>query len=142
MVIVAVVLIALAVLFVVGLGVAVSRPPEPGTTRMARYRRRRVRMAPQFRLERLSQHRYVLHNDGGTAAHDVRIDTADLTITEGETHLREFDPGHAEHYMIIQPMHGHISELVVRWRLRHRGGAEQVSPLPLDIEAASEGQEA
>ncbi|RIQ11593.1 hypothetical protein [Jiangella rhizosphaerae] len=141
MTVVVVLLIALVVVLLLTVTVVYARQPVPGTGRVSRYRRR-ARAAPRFRLERLSQHRYVLHNDGGMPAHDVRLDTGDLTVTEGETHLREFGPRHAEHYLLIQPMYGRVSDLIVHWHLRPGDDAEQVTPLPLDIEAASEGQDA
>lgn len=134
-------IIALVVLLVLAATVVYARQPAAGTGRIARYRRR-ARSAPRFRLERLSQHRYVLRNDGGTPAYDVRLDTGDLTVTEGETHLREFGPRHAEHYLLIQPMHGRVTDIVVRWHPRPGDDDVQVTPLRLDIEAASEGQDA
>jgi hypothetical protein len=137
------VLIVVAVLVVAALILISARQAGIGAERPSRYgRRRRVRQAPRFRLERLSQHRYVLHNEGATAAHDVRVDTKDLTVTEGETHMREFSAGHAQDYLLIQPMHGHVSELTVRWRTRPGADPEVVTELPLDTEVASEGQEA
>ncbi|WP_116952690.1 hypothetical protein [Jiangella endophytica] len=138
---VVVLLIALVVVFILTATLVFARQPASGTGRVRRYRRR-VRAAPRFRLERRSQHRYVLRNDGGTPAYDVRLDTRDLTVTEGETHLREFGPRHAEHYLLIQPMHGRVTDLVVRWRTRPDDDDVQVTPLRLDIEAASEGQDA
>lgn len=141
MTVVVLLLIALVVALIITAAVVYARPPAPGTGHVRRYRRR-VRAAPRFRLERLSQHRYVLHNDGGTPAHDVSVDTGDLTVTEGETRLREFGPRHAEHYLLIQPMHGRVADIVVRWRLRPGDDDVQVTPLRLDIEAASEGQDA
>ncbi|SDS27437.1 hypothetical protein [Jiangella sp. DSM 45060] len=134
-------IIAVVVVLVLAATVVYARQPASGTGRIARYRRR-ARSAPRFRLERLSQHRYVLRNDGGSPAYDVRLDTADLTVTEGETHLREFGPRHAEHYLLIQPMHGRVADIVVRWHIRPGDDDVQVTPLPLDIEAASEGQDA
>ncbi|SDU83228.1 hypothetical protein [Jiangella alkaliphila] len=136
-----VLLIALVVALILTVTVVYARQPASGTGRVRRYRRR-IRVAPLFRLERLSQHRYVLRNDGGTPAYDVQLDTGDLTVTEGETHLREFGPRHAEQLLLIQPMHGRVADLVVRWRARPGDDAVQVTPLPLDIEAASEGQDA
>ena len=140
---VVVVLIVVAVLVLAVLILVSARRAGVAADRPSRYgRRRRVRMAPRFRLERVSQHRYVLHNDGATAAYDVRVDTKDLTVTEGETHMREFGAGHAQDYLLIQPMHGRVSELTVRWRSRPGADAEVVTELPLDTEVASEGQEA
>ncbi|PZF81711.1 hypothetical protein [Jiangella anatolica] len=138
---VVVLLIALAVVLVLTVTLLSTRPPAAGTGRLSRYRRR-ARQAPTFRLERVSQHRYVLHNDGGLPAYDVQLDTRDLTVTEGETSLREFRPRHAEQYLLIQPMHGRVTDLVVRWRIRPGSDDVQVTPLPLDIEAAPEGQDA
>ncbi|MBB5790837.1 hypothetical protein [Jiangella mangrovi] len=140
---VVVVLIVVAVLILAALILISARQAGVGAQRPSRYgRRRRVRMAPRLRLERLSQHRYVLHNDGATAAFDVRVDTKDLTVTEGETHMREFSAGHARDFLLIQPMHGHVSELTVRWRSRPGADAEVVTELALDTEVTSEGQEA
>lgn len=142
---VVVVLIVVAVLVLAVLILVSARQAGVGTEtdRPSRYRRRRrVRMAPRFRLERVSQHRYVLHNDGASAAYDVRVDTRDLTVTEGETHMREFGAGHAQDYLLIQPMHGRVTELTVRWRARPGAEPEVVAELPLDTEVASEGQEA
>lgn len=141
---VVVVIIVVAVLVVAALILVSARQAGIGAERPSRRygRRRRVRQAPRFRLERLSQHRYVLHNDGATSAYDVRVDTKDLTVTEGETHMREFSAGHAQDYLLIQPMHGHVSELTVRWRTRPGADPEVVTELPLDTEVASEGQEA
>jgi hypothetical protein len=39
-------------------------------------------------------------------------------------------------------MYGRVADLVVRWRTRPGDDAVQVTPLPLDIEPASEGQDA
>lgn len=140
---VVVVLIVVAVLVLAALVLVSARQAGIGAERPSRYgRRRRARMAPRFRLERVSQHRYVLHNEGASSAHDVRVDTKDLTVTEGETHMREFSAGHAQDYLLIQPMHGHVSELTVRWRSRPGTNDEVVTQLPLDIETAAEGQEA
>ena len=87
---------------------------------------------PRFTFEQLSAHRYALRNDGNGVAYDVRVDTGELSVHEGSLTIDEFPSGYAEEYLLIQPLHTHVSQISVTWYTSRDALAEaHVTPLPL-----------
>ncbi|WP_035812249.1 hypothetical protein [Jiangella gansuensis] len=130
--------IAFVALLVAVAAIRYARRTVDGPGRATRVRQRmrgrgRQRAGPRFRLERISRHRYVLHNDGAVSAYDVRLHTGDVMVHEGDTAFHELPPGHREEYVLIQPMHGPQEEISVSWR-PSTSAAEQITALPLTTE--------
>lgn len=71
-----------------------------------------------FRLKHVSRHRYVLRNEGNGTAYGVRVDVGELVLHEGRAVLEEFPAGHAERYMLIQPLQVRIGEIRITWHDR------------------------
>jgi hypothetical protein len=139
---VAVIVVAAAVLIVLwaawrGRWVATRSGRE---ARAARIQAASLPSAPRFRLDHVSTHRYVLRNDGGSTAYDVHVDTGQLVVQEGSVVFDEFPPRGAEKYLLIQPLHGRMSEITVRWRDRPGHPEQHADQLPLATRVTSPQQ--
>ncbi|WP_129711094.1 hypothetical protein [Haloactinopolyspora alba] len=91
---------------------AVTRPEQASTLA------ERIWPGAVFGLEHVSHHRYVLRNDGNDTAYGVRVDVRNLVRHEGSIIVDRFPPGHAERYMLIQPLELRVSEITVSWHDR------------------------
>lgn len=69
-----------------------------------------------FRLQHVSAHRYVLHNDGTAVARRVRIEPGEVVIQNGDLTFDSFQPGRTEEYLLFQPLQGRVNEIVITWQ--------------------------
>ena len=102
------------------------------SARLARNLAGRESADVHFRLDHISRHRYVLRNDGTGTAFGVLVDVGEIVLHEGSVRFNEFRPGHAERYMLIQPLEIRVHEVVVMWHDRPDGlDAPRIARLPL-----------
>ncbi|PSK92986.1 hypothetical protein CLV30_13111 [Haloactinopolyspora alba] len=93
---------------------------------------------PHFRFEHTSRHRYVLYNDGPGTAYAVRLEVGEISVHEGSLGFDQFPPGHAEEYLLIQPLSGPLSEITLSWHAQRDGlDPARATPLPLDTPAST-----
>ncbi|WP_147375552.1 hypothetical protein [Jiangella rhizosphaerae] len=86
----------------------------------------------RFRLDHVSHHRYLLRNDGTSAAYGIRVDVGELVVHEGSVMLKRLAPGQSVRYLLIQPLLVRVDEIVVRWHDRPEClDSPRVARLPL-----------
>jgi hypothetical protein len=64
-------------------------------------------------------------------AYDVRLETGNLTVSEGALAFDDFPARNAEKYLLIQPLQGRLNEIRLHWRDRPDSPEEHTARLPL-----------